>query len=65
MGTMQGALEWLGVPYTGSGVLASALTMDKLKTKRVVVGAGYVAPEYAVLSSAADLQPALRRSVCP
>ena len=58
-GTMQGALEWLGVPYTGSGVLASALTMDKLKTKRVVVGAGYAAPEYAVLSSAADLQPAL------
>jgi D-alanine-D-alanine ligase len=58
-GTMQGALEWLGVPYTGSGVLASALTMDKLKTKRVVVGAGYAAPEYAVLSSAADLQPAV------
>ena len=40
-GVMQGALEWLGIPYTGSGVLASALTMDKLKTKRVVVGAGY------------------------
>jgi D-alanine-D-alanine ligase len=58
-GAMQGALEWLGVPYTGSGVLASALTMDKLKTKRVVVGAGYAAPEYAVLSSAADLQSAL------
>jgi D-alanine-D-alanine ligase len=58
-GAMQGALEWLGVPYTGSGVLASALTMDKLKTKRVVVGAGYAAPEYAVLSSPADLQRAL------
>ena len=58
-GTMQGALEWLGVPYTGSGVLASALTMDKLKTKRVVVGAGYAAPEYAVLSSPADLPRAL------
>ncbi|HXA37244.1 MAG TPA: D-alanine--D-alanine ligase [Steroidobacteraceae bacterium] len=58
-GTMQGALEWLGVPYTGSGVLASALTMDKLKTKRVVVGAGYAAPEYAVLSSPDDLQRAL------
>jgi D-alanine-D-alanine ligase len=58
-GTMQGALEWLGVPYTGSGVLASALTMDKLKTKRVVVGAGYAAPEYAVLSSPADLEAAL------
>src|ERR1700676_4741754 len=37
-GAMQGALEWLGVPYTGSGVLASALTMDKLKTKRVEIG---------------------------
>lgn len=47
------------IPYTGSGVLASALTMDKLKTKRVVVGAGYVAPEYAVLSSPADLPGAL------
>jgi len=58
-GLMQGALEWLGIPYTGSGVLASALTMDKLKTKRVVVGAGFVAPEYAVLSGAADLPRAL------
>ena len=58
-GLMQGALEWLGIPYTGSGVLASALTMDKLKTKRVVVGAGYVAPKYAVLSSPADLPGAL------
>ncbi len=64
-GTMQGALEWLGVPYTGSGVLASALTMDKLKTKRVVVGAGYAAPEYAVLASAADLAGALQRIGLP
>jgi D-alanine-D-alanine ligase len=58
-GLMQGALEWLGIPYTGSGVLASALTMDKLKTKRVVMGGGYAAPEYAVLSSPADLPGAL------
>jgi D-alanine-D-alanine ligase len=58
-GLMQGALEWLGVPYTGSGVLASALTMDKLKTKRVAVGAGLTAPEYAVLSDLADLPRAL------
>src|ERR1700683_4612482 len=64
-GTMQGALEWLGVPYTGSGVLASALTMDKLKTKRVVVGAGYPAPEYAVLSSPADLPRALQEIGLP
>jgi D-alanine-D-alanine ligase len=64
-GAMQGALEWLGIPYTGSGVLASALTMDKLKTKRVVVGAGYAAPEYAVLSSPADLSGALERIGLP
>jgi D-alanine-D-alanine ligase len=64
-GAMQGALEWLGVPYTGSGVLACALTMDKLKTKRVVVGAGYAAPEYAVLSGPADLPKALERIGLP
>ena len=64
-GAMQGALEWLGVPYTGSGVLASALTMDKLKTKRVVMGAGHAAPEYAVLTSAADLPGALQRIGLP
>ncbi len=64
-GLMQGALEWLGVPYTGSGVLASALTMDKLKTKRVVVGAGYAAPDYAVLSRPEDLPPALERIGLP
>jgi D-alanine-D-alanine ligase len=57
-GVVQGALEWLGIPYTGSGVLASALTMDKLKTKRVVIGAGLVAPEYRVLTAEADLEEA-------
>jgi len=64
-GAMQGALDWIGVPYTGSGVLASALTMDKLKTKRVVVGAGYAAPDYTVLSSEADLDAALKRIGLP
>src|SRR5258708_23830103 len=64
-GAMQGALEWIGVPYTGNGGLASALTMDKLKTKRVVVGAGYAAPEYAVLSGPADLSAALERIGLP
>jgi D-alanine-D-alanine ligase len=64
-GLIQGALEWLGIPYTGSGVLASALTMDKLKTKRVVVGAGSVAPEYAVLTSVADLPAALAKLGLP
>ena len=64
-GLIQGALEWLGIPYTGSGVLASALTMDKLKTKRVAVGAGIVAPEYAVLAGTADLPAALSKVGLP
>jgi D-alanine-D-alanine ligase len=64
-GLMQGALEWLGVPYTGSGVLASALTMDKLKTKRVVQGAGFAVPEYVVLTTADDLPQALKQVGLP
>jgi D-alanine-D-alanine ligase len=64
-GVMQGALEWLGVPYTGSGVLASALTMDKLKTKRVVVGAGLTAPPYTVLTGSDDLPRALEEVGLP
>jgi D-alanine-D-alanine ligase len=39
-GTMQGALELLNVPYTGSGVLASALGMDKTRTKQLWLGCG-------------------------
>ena len=64
-GLIQGALEWRGIPYTGSGVLASALTMDKLKTKRVVIGAAIRAPEYAVLNSEQDLPAALARVGLP
>src|SRR6202040_3661778 len=52
-GVMQGALEWLGIPYTGSGVLASAPTMDKPKTKPGAMGGGHGGPEYAVLTSPA------------
>lgn len=43
-GVLQGALEALGIPYTGSGVLASALAMDKLKTKLCWAGAGLPTP---------------------
>jgi D-alanine-D-alanine ligase len=39
-GTVQGALECLGLPYTGSGVLGSAICMDKLRTKRLVAAVG-------------------------
>src|SRR6202142_3089612 len=64
-GLMQGALEWLGVPYTGSGVLASALTMDKPQTQRVVVGAGLTAPPYTVLTGPGDLPQALEEVGLP
>ena len=43
-GTVQGALETLGIPYTGSGVMASALAMDKWRTKLVWIAAGIPTP---------------------
>jgi D-alanine-D-alanine ligase len=49
-GTVQGILEWLGIPYTGSGVLASALAMDKLRTKRLWMAEGLPTAPYEVLS---------------
>src|SRR3954468_24305804 len=48
-GTVQGILEWLGIPYTGSGVLASALAMDKVRTKRIWASEKLPTPPYAVL----------------
>ncbi|MDD1015281.1 D-alanine--D-alanine ligase [Pseudomonas rubra] len=53
-GSMQGLLECLGIPYTGSGILASALAMDKLRTKQVWHSLGIATPRHAVLSSEAD-----------
>jgi len=53
-GTMQGALELLGIPYTGSGVLASALAMDKWRTKLVWQAAGVPTPRYELLSAGSD-----------
>jgi len=48
-GTLQGALELLGIPYTGSGPMASSLAMDKIMTKRVWLEAGLPTPGYAEL----------------
>src|SRR5438270_13549847 len=45
-GTVQGMLELLGLPYTGSGVLASALCMDKSRAGKVLAGAGLHVPEF-------------------
>ncbi|NNF96343.1 MAG: D-alanine--D-alanine ligase, partial [Halobacteria archaeon] len=47
-GVMQGALEVLGLPYTGSGVMASAFAMDKLRSKQLLEGAGIPTPPYLV-----------------
>ena len=48
-GTVQGALELLGIPYTGSGVMASAIAMDKVMTKRVWIAEGLPTPRYVSL----------------
>ena len=48
-GTVQGALEVMGIPYTGSGVMASALSMDKWRTKLVWLSAGIPTPRYEVV----------------
>ncbi|MBU0656657.1 MAG: D-alanine--D-alanine ligase [Gammaproteobacteria bacterium] len=53
-GVLQGALEILGLPYTGCGVMASAISMDKLMTKRVWAGAGLPTPAYRVLTADSD-----------
>lgn len=53
-GTVQGALELLGIPYTGSGVMASALGMDKWRTKMVWQAAGLPIPAYAMLDAGSD-----------
>ncbi len=53
-GTVQGALEVLGIPYTGSGVMASALAMDKLRTKLVWLACGIPTPRYRVVDASTD-----------
>ncbi len=50
-GTLQGALEYLGIPYTGSGVMASALAMDKWRTKLAWLASGIPTPAYEVLTA--------------
>jgi D-alanine-D-alanine ligase len=52
-GTVQGALELLGIPYTGSGVMPSALAIDKVMTKRVWLAEGIATPRYVLLRKGA------------
>lgn len=55
-GTIQGVLEWLNKPYTGSGVMASALAMDKWRTKLLWSAAGLPTPKAYILSGNSDWQ---------
>ncbi len=64
-GTMQGVLELMGIPYTGSGVMASALGMDKWRTKLVWRGAGLPVPDYALLDESSDLAAVERQLGLP
>ena len=57
-GTLQGLLDAMGVPYTGSGVLGSALSMDKIRTKQVWLSLGLSTPGYARLPKGADVHAA-------
>jgi D-alanine-D-alanine ligase len=53
-GTVQGALEYLGIPYTGSGVMASAIAMDKWRTKLLWQAAGLPTPPYQLMTARTD-----------
>lgn len=59
-GVLQGLLEALGIPYTGSGVLGSALTLDKIRTKQVWLALGLPTPRYLRLAKGEDVHAAAR-----
>lgn len=56
-GTIQGLLEFFGIPYTGSGVMGSAIAMDKLRTKQLFAGAGLATPAFEILTGQDDFDP--------
>ncbi len=64
-GTVQGALELLGIPYTGSGVLASALAMDKWRTKLLWQAAGVSSPAYERIDGSSDFAAVAARLGLP
>jgi D-alanine-D-alanine ligase len=64
-GTVQGALELLDIPYTGSGVMASAIAMDQVYTKRIWMTHGLPTPGFALASNGADVAAAAARFGLP
>jgi D-alanine-D-alanine ligase len=59
-GTVQGALELLGIPYTGSGVMASSVAIDKIMTKRIWRFEGLPTPDWRLVRSGKETQEALQ-----
>jgi len=64
-GALQGALQWLDTPYTGSGVMASALAMDKIRSKQLFSAADLPTPDYHVIQSRSDAALALEELGLP
>ncbi|MCZ6897503.1 MAG: D-alanine--D-alanine ligase [Betaproteobacteria bacterium] len=64
-GTVQGALELMGLPYTGSGVLASALAIDKWRTKLLWQAVGINSPHYAMLNAESDFEMVVKELGLP
>lgn len=64
-GSLQGALEQLGIPYTGSGVMASAVGMDKITTKIIWLSKGIPTPTYAAVAPGDDLDAIIEQLGLP
>ncbi|MDO5668046.1 MAG: D-alanine--D-alanine ligase [Alcaligenaceae bacterium] len=64
-GCIQGALEIMGVPYTGPGVMSSGVAMDKIMTKRLFIEQGIPTPKYHVVRNADDLKEAVEQLGLP
>jgi D-alanine-D-alanine ligase len=64
-GTIQGVLEWLNIPYTGSGVTASALSMDKILTKAAWISQGLATPDYVRLEPGFSVEQVVARLGLP
>lgn len=60
-GALQGALQWMGIPYTGSGVMASAIAMDKVRSKQLFRESGLDTPDFVVLGSNDEVKLAAER----
>ena len=62
-GTVQGLLEWMGIPYTGPGTLASALCLDKMMTKKVLSQSGVPTPDFLCIETSRDPREAVENAI--